>query len=208
MGKHAAPRPRTPWPALGAALVLIMSTGAAPPREASTPPAAAAPAAAAQTIQAQDAALAYPRVTVTTAPAPAKFAGLGLGSFQATYEGLRIILPGYSTAECMAVFSHYNYEAVHGDSYNAPGAQDLWLTNDWTRYDRIPADAPARAGDVAVWAGSFGAYRGGGYGHVAIVLTDQGDTITALSQNPNPTAVMALSKSGLFGYLRPHELNP
>jgi hypothetical protein len=215
MGKHTAPRKRSPWPAMSVALVLVMSTGAAPPREAPTSPAAAQEAPArAEAIQAAPVALAYERPSVATqaAPAPApppppRFAGMGLTRFQAAYEGRRVILPGYSTAECMAVFSGYHYASVRGRPYSSPGAKDLW-PQAWTEYEKIPASAPTQPGDVAVWSGSFGAYQGGGWGHVAIVLADHGGTITALSQNPTPTAVMELSKSGLLGYLRPRQLNP
>lgn len=211
MGKHAAPRKRSPWPAMAAALVLVMSTGAAPPQEAHTPPAAAQEAPAqAEAIQAAPVALAYERPAVATLPAPPpppRFTGMGLTRFQAAYEGRRVILPGYSTAECMAVFSGFHYGAVRGRPYSSPGAKDLW-PQAWAEYAKIPASEPARPGDVAVWSGSFGAYQGNGWGHVAITLADRGGTITALSQNPNPTAVMELSKSGLLGYLRPLQLNP
>jgi hypothetical protein len=187
-----------------------MSTGAAPPREALTPPAAAPAAVTQAAIQAAAVALAYDRVQVTTTPAPpppAPFAGMGFTDFQDRYLGKYTILPGYSRAECVAIFRHFNTFATHGDPYSAPGAQDLWNIN-WTRYDRIPPGEPARAGDAAIWSGSFGDYRGGGWGHVAIVLADHGDTLTAISQNPNPAAVMTLTKPGLLGYLRPHQLNP
>lgn len=208
MRKHANARPRSPWPALAAALVLIAGTGAAPPRqpeEHRTEPVTEA----LQVIAAPPAHLAFERPAVTTEaapPPPPPFAGMGLTDFQARYEGHYTVLPGYSTAECMAIFSHYNAEAVLGDTYSAPGAEDLWHA--WNAYDQVPATEPARAGDVAVWSGSFGAYLGGGFGHVAIVLADGAGTITTLSQNPNPTAVLELSKSGLLGYLRPHRLNP
>jgi hypothetical protein len=152
--------------------------------------------------------LTFERPRVATTPAPPRFTGMGLADFISRYTGRAVILPGYTTAECVAVFSHYNAEAVLGDAYSAPGAQDLWLTNTWTAYDRVPATEPAKRGDVVVWSGSFGAYLGGGYGHVAIVLSDNGATLTTLSQNPNPTGVLELSKYGVLGYLRPHHLNP
>lgn len=208
MRKHAAARTRSPWPALAAALVLVTSTGAAPPRTPEETPAAPATGAL-QTIAAPAAHLAYDRPavgTVAAPPPPPPFTGMGLAAFQAAYEGHFTILPGYSTPECMAIFSHYNAEAVQGDTYSAPGAKDLWHA--WNAYDQVPASAPAQRGDVAVWSGSHGAYLGGGYGHVAIVLADGPGTITTLSQNPNPTAVLELSKDGLLGYLRPHRLNP
>lgn len=158
--------------------------------------------------------LTFPRPQVTTIPAPPPppapppFPGIGLTDFMAAYAGKFVILPGYTTAECVAIFSHYNYEAVLGDGYSAPGAQDLWLHNTWTAYDRIPADHTAQRGDVAIWSGTAGAYLGGGAGHVAIVLADHGSTISTFSQNPNPAEVLELSKFGVLGYLRPHHLNP
>ncbi|WP_157693477.1 CHAP domain-containing protein [Pseudarthrobacter equi] len=145
-------------------------------------------------------------MTTVAAPIPVDDGRMSLAQFIAKYEHTYQVLPGYSTAECMALFSHYNYQLVHGDAYSAPGAQDVWLSNTWSAYDRIDASQPARRGDVVLWSGSFGAYQGGGYGHVGIVLEDHGGTLLALSQNPTPIVRLELSKYGVLGYLRPHNL--
>jgi cell wall-associated NlpC family hydrolase len=129
-------------------------------------------------------------------------------AFLAAFEGTRTVLPGYSTAECVAIFQRYNALVVRGDGYGAVGAQNLWTDNSWTAYSRVPATEPAQRGDVVIWSGSSGAYLGGGYGHVAIVVTDNGPTLAAFGQNPNPATILTLSKSGVLGYLRPHAINP
>jgi hypothetical protein len=149
--------------------------------------------------------IAFERPSVSTVAAPVD-ERMSLSEFIAMYEGTYQVLPGYSTAECMALFSHYNYQLVHGDAYSAPGAQDVWLSNTWSAYDRIDASQPAQRGDVVLWSGSFGAYQGGGYGHVGIVLEDHGGTLLTLSQNPTPIVQLELSKSGVLGYLRPKNL--
>lgn len=210
MGRHVAPRTPRRWkPPVIIALVLITAavptliTGTGTAAVEAPPVIRAAPDVTAPADHPTD----FPRepVTLTTAP---PHPGMGLTEFLAIYEGTRTVLPGYSTAECMAIFSHYNYTAVLGDSYSAPGAQDLWLSNSWTAYDRIPAAQPAQPGDVVIWSGHFGAYQGGGYGHVAIVVKDLGADLAAFGQNPNAATTLTLSKHGVLGYLRPRHLNP
>lgn len=204
MGRHAAQRKRRPRILasliLAAALVPATGTGAAPD------PARTDPVAQAR-ITAPDATLTFERPQVTTVAGPPPFRGMSLAAFLATYEGTSTVLPGYSTAECMAVFSAYHYSAVLGRPYSSPGAKDLW-PQAWDEYDKIPATEPARRGDVVTWAGDHGAYLGGGNGHVAIVIADHGNSLAAFGQNPNPATTLELSKSGVLGYLRPKHLNP
>lgn len=206
MGRHAAPRPRRrPWPlSVPLAAVLVLSTGSG--TAAPDNPAQAvhwAPAAAADAVLVFDRSL----VTTTPAPPPSQFAGMSLAAFLAAFEGTRTILPGYDSAECMAVFSHYHYAAVIGRPYSSPGAKDLW-PQAWDEYDKVPASQPAQLGDVVTWSGAYGAYTGGGFGHVAIVIRDNGDTLDAFGQNPGAATTLTLSKSGVLGYLRPRHLNP
>lgn len=220
MGRHVAERRKRPVRyklTATAAIVFISSAVAAviPAPAGSVEQPLAADLPLSPVVAPSDASIAFERPSVTTQPAPsvaptAPVASpdnrMSLSGFIARYEGTYQVLPGYSTAECMAVFSHYNYKVVGGDPYNAPGAQDVWLSNTWTAYDRIPADQPSQRGDVVLWSGSFGAYQGGGYGHVAIVLEDHGSTMLTLSQNPTPVVQLELSKSGVLGYLRPKSL--
>lgn len=217
MGRHVAQRSKRPVRSLliaTAAIVFILSAVAAaiPAPSGSPEQPVAADLPLSPVVAPSDASIAFERPSVTTQPAPVvpvvpdDNGLMSLTEFRAKYEGTYQILPGYSTAECMAVFSHYNFQVVGGSGYNAPGAQDVWLSNTWTVYDRIAADQPAQVGDVALWSGSYGAYRGGGYGHVALVLEDRGSSLLTLSQNPTPISQQDLSKYGVLGYLRPHNL--
>lgn len=210
MGRHAAPRPRSNHRPviLAAALALLTGAGAV-----TGPTPQADPPGLSQPITAPAVALVFERPQVTSSRSrnppttPTSGAGMSLTAFLLLYEGTRTILPGYSTAECMAIFSHYHYAAVLGRPYSSPGAKDLWPQS-WDEYEKVPADQPAQRGDVATWSGSYGAYTGNGYGHVAIVITDNGDTLDAFGQNPNAATTLTLSKSGVLGYLRPRTLNP
>ncbi|MGJ3191229.1 CHAP domain-containing protein [Paenarthrobacter sp. FR1] len=156
------------------------------------------PSTAQPTITASLVVLAFdrPKVTKTASPpAPAAHPGMSLSMFLAKYEGTCTILPGYTTAECMAIFSSYHYDAVLGRPYSSPGAKDLW-PQEWAGYEKIPASQPAQPGDVVTWSGRYGSYQGGGYGHVAIFIRDNGnDTLNAFGQNPNAATALTLSKS-------------
>lgn len=79
-------------------------------------------------------------------------------------------------------------------------ARDWWNTGRASGFfTAVATDSAGRKGDVACWKTS----AGGGRGHVAVVLQDQGSTLRVLTQNPGPPAVVSLSKNGLQGYLRP-----
>ena len=100
---------------------------------------------------------------------------------------------------CVDLANHYTV---------AMGGPRIWGNGkDWYRaggstkfYTRISPTATARKGDVACWGSS----TGGGWGHVAIVIQDQGSTLRCLSQNPGASAILNLSRNGLDGMLRPN----
>lgn len=203
MGKHAAPRTRPAGRITAAALTLALTAMLAPaspvpvtgPEAGAALPAASVPVTAPADVQGPD-------FTRTAVPAPTPRPVPPLELFLAQWEGLSPILPGYTTAQCVAIFSHYHYDVIGGGSYSVIGAKDLW-DRTWTEYAKIPASEPAQPGDVVIWAGDHGAYQGGGYGHVAIVVADHGQTLAAFGQNPNPATTLELSKAGVRGYLRP-----
>ena len=72
-------------------------------------------------------------------------------------------------------------------------------------FDILPANVPARPGDVAFWDYGTPAYP---WSHVAIVERDTGGQLVCLTQNPGRTQTAALTKRGLIGYLRPKQFNP
>lgn len=113
-------------------------------------------------------------------------------------RGSRIDYDGASGAQCVDLTAHYTI-ALGGPIIRGHG-------RDWYRagsatgfYTRIDRTQTARKGDIACW----GSAMGGGYGHTAIVIQDQGPTLRVLSQNPGPAHIMTLTKNGLDGYLRP-----
>lgn len=115
--------------------------------------------------------------------------------------------------ECVALFFQYNKDVVSGEAYGAPGAYNLWTTTGgqayiWDTYDRIPNTQHMVYGDVVIWSGSHGAYPNGGWGHVAIYVSDNGNgTGKFFTQNPNPAQVLSLSYNGIVGYLRPKKMS-
>lgn len=122
---------------------------------------------------------------------------VNLTEFVQEHTGRPIYIPGYATAECVALFWAYNTECCSAEAYSAPGANDLWDL-DWDTYTKHLDIANAQDGDVGIWSGTTGAYTNDGAGHVAIFY--QG---LWFSQNPNPPALLDLDPAGLRGLLRP-----
>lgn len=82
-------------------------------------------------------------------------------------------------------------------------------------YKKIPANATAQAGDIALWGDGYWYYP---KTHVATVISDASESLICLSQNSSapqpwlpgysiystgPTIIQTLPKAGLLGYLRP-----
>lgn len=114
-------------------------------------------------------------------------------------EGRSIDADGGFGAQCVDLAISYNKNCVGGPNISGNGKD--WYGNGGRSgaYVQIPSGQGARKGDIACWGASWG----GGYGHVAIVLADNGGTLSTLSQNPGPARRMNLGKNGLMGYLRP-----
>lgn len=110
--------------------------------------------------------------------------------------------------QCVMLFREWNIRNNGSEPYSAEGACNLWTTRGghayiWDGYDRVPA-AQGRRGDFTIWSGFTGAYPNGGYGHVAMLLRDNGDgTGQFLSCNPGPVSERRLSLAGILGHLRP-----
>lgn len=134
---------------------------------------------------------------------------ISLQDFINKYNGVYVDFDGAYGAQCADLFNQYTKEVVGGNPYASTynGAQEIAL-NGLTFggvYTHISSEGYAKAGDVAVWSGSYGAYLGGGFGHVAIVAADEqpGGIIACFSQNPNAPRVLNLSTNGCLAYLRP-----
>ncbi|WBF78988.1 minor tail protein [Arthrobacter phage Bolt007] len=129
--------------------------------------------------------------------------GSAVDRWAASVDGRSLDMDGAFGAQCVDLAIHYNRNCVGGPGINGNGKD--WLANAeasgaYTGYHVGGANGEtASKGDLAVWGPSWG----GGYGHVAIVLADNGSTLTCMSQNPGPARRMNLSKQGLLGYARP-----
>lgn len=88
---------------------------------------------------------------------------------------------------------------------NALGNGNQWWRNPSlaTTFSAIPVGRPPRKGDIASWSGNSGAYPNNGVGHVAIYSHSSNGTDYYLSQNPGPTRIQPLSRSGVQGWMRP-----
>jgi surface antigen len=118
--------------------------------------------------------------------------------FMGKYNGVAIDHDGAFGAQCVDLTMRYASE-VFGVNVNGNGNQ--WYANGAASgaFYQVGAGATPQKGDIACW----GSFYGGGYGHVAIVISDAGGSIRVLTQNPGATHVDNLSKQGLQGYLRP-----
>lgn len=117
----------------------------------------------------------------------------------ASVQGRAIDMDGAFGAQCVDLARSFSQNVVgtgpimgNGRDWYAAGAAS-------GAYTQVPPGQPAQKGDIACWGASWG----GGYGHVAIVLADNGGSLNTMSQNPGPARQMALGKNGLQGYLRP-----
>lgn len=129
---------------------------------------------------------------------------LTISGFLRDFIGKAIYIPGYATAECVAVFWKFN-QLHKGETYSANGAFNLWEQNGkpyvWNTYARVTG--ALRYGDWTIWHGSYGAYMNGGYGHVAMYLEDAEPGFAWFaSQNPGPFQRVKLSLFGAVGQLR------
>ena len=118
-------------------------------------------------------------------------------AWAATINGQRIDTGLPSTPECVDLARHWAMQLGapeiaygHGKDF----AHNLAKQSGWTF---INPDQPARPGDIASWDWDD-------FGHVAVVQSDQGGTLTVTQQNPLPAHTKAgVTKSGLIGYARP-----
>lgn len=115
-------------------------------------------------------------------------------------EGTYVDMDGKYGAQCVDLAKHYAVR-VHGVPNIAYGhGKDFahGVTNQpgWTF---ISPSSNAIAGDVV----SFGPSWGDGYGHVAVVVSDNGDSLTVIQQNPKAPHKATLRKSDVVGYARP-----
>lgn len=129
--------------------------------------------------------------------------GSRIDSLMKSYEMRSIDVDGAFGAQCYDLAQKYVTDLKGVGMIRANG-KDFWrhpsLTGSFTP---VAAGSPPRKGDVVSWAGSWGAYPNGGYGHVAIYSHSFKGTDFFLSQNPGPSRTQPLSRHGVLGWMRP-----
>jgi hypothetical protein len=112
-------------------------------------------------------------------------------------------------AQCVDMYSYYTTGFVGGKPLPVGYAPEIYNNYDSSVYNRIGNNTSARMGDVAIWG------RGPNtpLGHVAIVVGDNGNgTLRVLHSNATAagsrgnSVISNISKSALYGYLRPKKL--
>jgi CHAP domain len=106
----------------------------------------------------------------------------------------------HGACECVALFNHYNEQILGHGFIQVGAAKDLHAAAPDADWEKLPASATPRKGDVAIWGHTW---QYSPYGHVAVVESDAGDHLNVISQNPGATNQMRLPKTSLVGYLRP-----
>lgn len=129
-------------------------------------------------------------------------------AFVAKYNGKFVDFDRLYGAQCVDLFQQYGKDVVGtGPLYGFMHASLIYERAPGSVYDKLPANAAPRKGDIAVWNNR----TGGGYGHVAIVLQDLGGNGLSVFQQNAPrigqaSNVSNFSKANLIGYLRPKSL--
>ena len=126
-------------------------------------------------------------------------AARALQSFAARYNGARLDYDGGYGAQCVDLAKAWNQSVVGGPVIRGNG-------KDWYRncaasgaYISIPASGRARLGDIV----TFGSSYGGGYGHVGVVVQDNGATIKTFDQLNGRTGYHTFNRRGIVGFSRP-----
>lgn len=115
------------------------------------------------------------------------------------------------SGQCVALIHTYDSEVLGWSESGTPGdggAHEWWdmyssKAGLSTHYMKVSAGSTARKGDLAVYSTAVG----GGYGHIAIVLADNGSSLKVIQQNWTRSLHVSIdssmTKSHLLGYLRP-----
>lgn len=112
--------------------------------------------------------------------------------------------------QCVDLFRYYLQFKGQPQPGGVGGAKNIWaspkIAGQMAKSNtRVSKNARSRTGDIAVFGGALGS----GYGHVGIVVADNGSTIKLLNSNSSTvgngkaTNIVTISKRGLSGYWRP-----
>ncbi|MFW6773263.1 CHAP domain-containing protein [Nocardioides sp. CPCC 205120] len=131
-------------------------------------------------------------------------------AFRNAYVGRAVDVDGYYGAQCWDLAARFTLDNGIGTVYTGgnTGAANAYLlygsngnARAFERHANVSTDPSSvpRAGDLLVWDTSWG----GGYGHIAIVLSANWNTVTVLQQNPGAANVATYDYRGVMGWLRP-----
>lgn len=130
-----------------------------------------------------------------------------LQAFFDKYGGHGVDWDGVYGFQCVDLIDQYLKDVIGINPPWVIGAKDFWNLNlGWcSKIANTPTNAPQR-GDIIVW-NNFGSY-----GHIAICVTADVNTITSLDQNwpygltnnPNPSKVCQHNYDHVLGWFRPN----
>lgn len=122
-------------------------------------------------------------------------------------NGKIIDMDGAYGGQCWDLWSNYARN-VYGIPAADTNTVDGYAASVYTaRYDRSRAlqnTFSREAGNYTPVYGDVAFWNGNGMNHVAIVVRDNGNgTLETMSQNPNKTGYINISKNGIIGYFHP-----
>lgn len=116
------------------------------------------------------------------------------------YVGRSVDFDGGYGAQCVDGFKMYIAAFVSGPAIRGNGKDNVRNAVASGAYTFVSRNGRAQAGDVVSWDGSWGR----GYGHVGVVLADNGGTLNVWHQfNGSIKITTNMSKRGCLGYARP-----
>lgn len=132
--------------------------------------------------------------------------GADVSAFASKWDGRPADYDASYGEQCVDLFNYYNRDFVHAPFVAANVAADIYDSASTDFYEKLDPSAHAAKGYVAVWTTAYPNGTVPPAGHVAIVLADNGLSLTILTQNPGPTHRQQITKNYLRGYLRPKNL--
>ena len=105
------------------------------------------------------------------------------------------------TTECVDLSKHWVITRGGKDQGYGDAADMVYgIVHALKGWKYVPPTEQAWPGDVVSWAGG----DWGKWGHTAVVVSDEGDTLTVAQQNPKAAHIRSgRTKSGVVGYARP-----
>lgn len=146
-------------------------------------------------------------ITTTTPAQPSGNGSWNPDNFVNKYKGKGVDIdgfPSYQPYQCTDLWQKHcqeinGYIGILSGPYGG-WAGDIWYMNYSKTHTKVQPSQTAQKGDWAIWGkGSDTPYT-----HVAMVMKDNGSSLTVFGQNqPNPYCdIREISKSGLLGYWR------